>query len=275
MRMFAAVAAIFAIAGLAATAFVACGPMYASCDAMPACPPGTEQLEGTSECPDDSPDCFQESMCDTTIACEPCDEEPTCASGENRVDSEQDCPEYADDCYSVTACNETAWCYTPVDDCDAVPTCPLGDFEVMDEDQCPDEADDCYETTMCDFTIQCWGCDESFPECPDGSEQIAEGPQTPVDCSEDDDTRCFQIHDHLCGNNVWCEEPVETCPDSPECPEGRAKASICPDFEEHACHSESICGEWINCVDEERCEEDNSICVDDEDDEEEAGEGGD
>lgn len=132
------------------------------CEAAPTCDPGDLEV------PECSPggDCYEVSICGSTIYCEPdaaqCNAYPACNPGDEEVAI---CPDDGS-CYEAEACGSVILCHE-LAQCDGYPSCDPGDTDVTDQG-CPLDAS-CYEATLCGSTILCLdegqkhGCPEDQP----------------------------------------------------------------------------------------------------------------
>ncbi len=138
-----------------------------NCEAYPSCPLDTYEVE---TCFDGDQDCFDTTLCGTTIHCTPqvsnCDAYPVCPDGMTEVDVCQDdrpCPT-ATLCGYTISCQEIGECKEPI-------ACPQGYYLIA---ECPANTN-CYEELICDTTVSCMeGTIDCLvpPMCPTGQVEV-------------------------------------------------------------------------------------------------------
>jgi len=84
----------------------------------------------------------------------------------------------------------------------------------------------------------------AFPSCDGSDQRVASSAACPLD-----DARCYSKS--LCGQTIWCAEPVANCLAMPTCAPGQQQVQTCPDA--GVCTEVSLCGQTITCTDTVQC----------------------
>lgn len=133
------------------------GPVYClECyDELPdECPEGTQPVDESEECDDETVVCEQVETCEETLTCaSECIEDPECPGELEEVDECGD-DEEGPECMELPGCDGVVSCAAAEEDCDEVPECEDG-YEEVEVDQCWEG--ECEWVVKCGAFVACQG----------------------------------------------------------------------------------------------------------------------